>query len=105
MAWFDQTTNSTGSLCARLSDDAAKVRRITTTNIITIIGKGIIITIVGIIIVTIITTIIGTIIRYKEPLEQGSDLSFKVSQDSSSPSSSESTTTGSSAWSPQLFSL
>ena len=102
MAWFDQTTNSTGSLCARLSDDAAKVRRITTTNIITIIG--IIITTI-IIIVTIITTIIGTIIRYKEPLEQGSDLSFKVSQDSSSPSSSESTTTGSSAWSPQLFSL
>ena len=58
-----------------------------------------------IIIVTIITTIIGTIIRYKEPLEQGSDLSFKVSQASSSPLSSESTTTGSSALSPQLFSL
>ena len=97
MAWFDQTTNSTGSLCARLSDDAAKVRRITITVISVIITT--------IIIVTIITTIIGTIIRYKEPLEQGSDLSFKVSQDSSSPSSSESTTTGSSAWSPQLFSL
>ena len=97
MAWFDQTTNSTGSLCARLSDDAAKVRRINITVISVIITT--------IIIVTIITTIIGTIIRYKEPLEQGSDLSFKVSQDSSSPSSSESTTTGSSAWSPQLFSL
>ena len=92
MAWFDQTTNSTGSLCARLSDDAAKVMRIT-------------ITVISVIITTIITTIIGTIIRYKEPLEQGSDLSFKVSQDSSSPSSSESTTTGSSVWSPQLFSL
>ena len=97
MAWFDQTTNSTGSLCARLSDDAAKVMRITITVISVIITT--------IIIVTIITTIIGTIIRYKEPLEQGSDLSFKVSQDSSSPSSSESTTTGSSVWSPQLFSL
>ena len=101
MAWFDQTSNSTGSLCARLSDDAAKVRRITIT-VISVIITTIIITII---IITIITTIIGTIIRYKEPLEQGSDLSFKVSQDSSSPSSSESTTTGSSALSPQLFSL
>ena len=26
MGWFDQTSNSTGSLCARLSDDAAKVQ-------------------------------------------------------------------------------